>query len=132
MIPTLRSGLRMKVRWIAPPALAVAALLAGADAPRRPDRVAALKEQFLRPPDDARIMMRWWWFGAAVTKAEIEREMRQMKESGIGGFEIQPVYPLELDRPGGIHNLPFLSPEFLEALGFAGAKARELGLRVDL
>jgi len=39
-------------------------------------------------------MMRWWWFGPAVTKPELEREMRLMKEGGIGGFEVQPVYPL--------------------------------------
>ena len=42
-------------------------------------------------------MMRWWWFGPAVTKTGLEREMRLMKEGGIGGFEVQPVYPLALD-----------------------------------
>ena len=34
-------------------------------------------------------MMRWWWFGPAVTEPELEREMRLMKEGGIGGFEVQ-------------------------------------------
>ena len=78
-------------------------------------------------------MMRWWWFGPAVTKSELEREMRLMKEGGIGGFEIQPVYPLVLDDAAtGIKNLPFLSDEFIEALRFTSEKARELGLRVDL
>jgi len=92
-----------------------------------------LYRQFVTPPEDARIMMRWWWFGPAVTKAELEREMRAMKQGGIGGFEIQPVYPLTLDDPQrGLKNLPFLSPEFIEVLQFAGAKGRELGLRVDL
>jgi hypothetical protein len=78
-------------------------------------------------------MMRWWWFGPAVTKPELEREMRRMKEGGIGGFEVQPVYPLQLDRPArGVRNLPFLSGEFLDALRFTARKARELGLRMDL
>jgi len=78
-------------------------------------------------------MMRWWWFGPAVTQDQLEREMRLMKEGGIGGFEIQPVYPLELDDPkAGFRNLGFLSEEFLQALRFTSAKARELGLRVDL
>jgi hypothetical protein len=87
----------------------------------------------MKPPDDARIMMRWWWFGPAVTKPEIEREMRLMKEGGIGGFEVQPVYPLVPDDPAsGIKNLPFLSDEFLDALRFTSTKARELGLRFDL
>lgn len=77
--------------------------------------------------------MRWWWFGPSVTKAELEREMRLMKEGGIGGFEVQAVYPLWPDDPArGIRNLPYLSDEFIEALRFTSAKAKELGLRMDL
>src|SRR2546425_655122 len=92
-----------------------------------------LQRGFERPPDDAKIMMRWWWFGAAVTKTELEREMRMMKEGGVGGFEVQPVYPLALDDAAtGIKNLPFLSDEFIAALRFTNEKARELGLRMDL
>src|SRR6266478_9049763 len=92
-----------------------------------------LQSSFLTPPDDARIMMRWWWFGPAVTKPELEREMRLMKEGGIGGFEVQPTYPLLPDDPAlGVKNLPFLSDEFLDALRFTSDKATELGLRMDL
>jgi hypothetical protein len=78
-------------------------------------------------------MMRWWWFGPAVTRTELERELRAMKAGGIGGVEIQPVYPYSVDDPAkGVRNLTYLSPEFLDALQFAASKARELGLRVDL
>lgn len=95
--------------------------------------VNELQRGFERPPDDAKIMMRWWWFGPAVTKTELEREMRLMKEGGIGGFEVQPVYPLlPDDATAGFKNLPYLSDEFLDALRFTSAKARELGLRMDL
>ncbi|HYJ45328.1 MAG TPA: glycosyl hydrolase [Pyrinomonadaceae bacterium] len=95
--------------------------------------ITDLQRGFEHPPDDAKIMMRWWWFGPAVTRPELEREMRLMKEGGIGGFEVQPVYPLLPDDPTiGIKNLPFLSDEFLDALRFTSAKARELGLRMDL
>ncbi|MEJ2108558.1 MAG: glycosyl hydrolase [Acidobacteriota bacterium] len=88
---------------------------------------------FADPPDDSRIMMRWWWFGPAVTEVELEREMKAMKEGGIGGFEVQPVYPLDLSDTGtGLQNVPFLSDEFLKALRFTSEKARELGLRMDL
>jgi hypothetical protein len=94
---------------------------------------ASLQRAFAQPPDDARIRMRWWWFGPAVTKPELEREMRMMKAGGMGGFEVQPVYPLALDGdPPGLRNLPFLSPEFLDMLRFSAAKAKELGLRMDL
>jgi hypothetical protein len=94
---------------------------------------ADLRRSFEHPPDDARIMMRWWWFGPAVTKPRLEAEMRMMKAGGIGGFEVQPVYPLWLDDPEhGVKNLPYLSDGFIDALRFTGAKARELGLRIDV
>lgn len=54
-------------------------------------------------------MMRWWWFGPGVTKPELDRELQVMKANGIGGVEIQPVYPLDLNDPQtGFRNLPFV------------------------
>jgi hypothetical protein len=98
-----------------------------------PGDLERLHQTFLKPPDDARIMMRWWWFGSAVAKPELEREMRVMKEGGIGGFEIQPVYPVELDDPEkGFINLPYLSDGYIDALKFTAQKARELGMRMDV
>ena len=92
-----------------------------------------LQSSFNQPPDDARIMVRWWWFGPAVTKPELEREMTVMKQGGIGGFEVQPTYPLDLDGDlPGLKNLKFMSPEFLDMLHFTAAKAKELGLRMNL
>jgi hypothetical protein len=78
-------------------------------------------------------MMRWWWFGPSVVKPELEREILAMKAGGFGGFEIQPVYPMELDDPArGVKNVPYLSPEFLDAVSFANRTARANGLRVDM
>ena len=92
-----------------------------------------LYHNFQNPPPDARPMMRWWWFGPAVVKPELEKELRTMKDAGIGGVEIQPVYPLMLDNSSkGINNLPYLSPDFLDAVTFANRTARSLGLRVDI
>jgi hypothetical protein len=119
----IRSGL---ITWLV-------VVLGGLAAPAQAQRINELQRGFESPPDEARIMMRWWWFGPAVTKPELEREMRVMKEGGIGGFEVQPVYPLTLDDPEkGIRNFPFLSDEYIDALRFVSAKARELGLRMDL
>jgi hypothetical protein len=95
--------------------------------------VESLQQQFLSPPDDSRPMVRWWWFGPAVTHSELEHEMKLMKEGGFGGFEVQPTYPLALDGEiTGLTNLKFMSPAFLDALHFTAAKAKELGLRMDL
>src|SRR5882762_9844593 len=86
--------------------LCCAGVLAAAQSPM----LADLHKQFLAPPDNTRIMMRWWWFGPAVVNAELEREMRVMKDAGIGGFEVQPVYPVALDDQK-IHNLTYLSTQ---------------------
>jgi hypothetical protein len=92
-----------------------------------------LYKNFQNPPDDAKPMMRWWWFGGAVTKPELEKELQDMHNAGIGGVEIQPVYPLALDDEAkGIRNLPYLSPDFLDAVSFANKTARSLGMRVDI
>ena len=121
----------MSALWLRRSALL--ALMAGFAFGADPANVSELRRGFERPPDDARMMVRWWWFGPSVTRPELEREMRFMKEGGIGGFEVQPTYALELDDPAkGIKNLPFMSAEFLDALTFTGEKARELGLRMDL
>jgi hypothetical protein len=119
-------------------ALGVAGVLRAAQAPAQPAppgqaALADLERLFRTPPDEARIMMRWWWFGPAVTKAGLEREMRLMKDGGIGGFEIQPVYPVVLDDAAqNLVTHPFLSGAFIEDVRFAAQKARELGLRADV
>jgi hypothetical protein len=111
-----------------------ALLLRGAAAsPDSPSNLVELRQAFAHPPDDSRIMVRWWWFGTAVEKTELARELRTMKEGGIGGVEVQPVYPVVLDDPSrGLVNLPYLSDGFLDALRFANDQARELGLRMDI
>jgi hypothetical protein len=92
-----------------------------------------LHNDFLNPPPDARPMMRWWWFGPAVEKPELQKELETMRGAGIGGVEIQPVYPLMLDDPSnGIKNFGYMSPEFLDSVSFANRTARALGLRVDI
>ena len=107
--------------------------VAAQEAPAGSASIYAVQQGFANPPDDARVMMRWWWFGPAVTKPELKREILAMKSGGIGGFEIQPVYPMELDDDTtGFRNLPYLSDEFLDAVKFTSQTARENGMRVDM
>ena len=89
------------------------------------DDLAALRQAFDAPPDDARIMMRWWWFGPQVTDEELGRELQAMKDAGIGGVEVQAVYPVALDgAANGLKTEPFLSDAFLAHLKFAADRAR--------
>jgi len=78
-------------------------------------------------------MTRWWWYGGAVEEAEISRELESMRDAGIGGAEIQPVYPVAADDPAqGIINVPFFSARWYDLLGYAVKRGHELGLRVEL
>ncbi len=116
--------------------LSIAAGIATSVLPAQPiagGGIAGVERGFSTPPDDSRIMMRWWWFGPSMTDAQIDAELHRMKEGGIGGFEIAPVYPLAIDESAdGLRNYPYLSAEFLDRIGAAARKARELGLRMDV
>jgi len=114
-------------------AIAAATLVGVAAQPAPTNSIAAARQEFDAPADDARVMMRWWWFGPAITEAQIARDLEAMKRGGLGGAEIQPVYPLALDDPaGGVVNMRFLSDDFLGVLRAANEHASALGLRLDL
>jgi hypothetical protein len=95
--------------------------------------IDGVRAGFLHPPDEARVMMRWWWFGPAVTNSGLRQELEAMKAGGIGGAEIQPVYPQELDATAAeLRSHRFLSPEHLDAVRYAATTASELGLRLSV
>ncbi len=85
------------------------------------------------PGRAARINTRWWWYGGAAEKTEIRRELSAMREAGIGGVELQIIYPLEFDNPAaGQRHIDFFSPEFFEILDFTLDCAKEMDIDVDL
>jgi hypothetical protein len=95
--------------------------------------LGALKAGWDKPARTYKPHTRWWWPGNALTKADITWQLEQMAAQGIGGVEIQPVYPVALDDEAtGIRTHPFLSDAFLEDVKFAARTARGLGMRVDL
>ena len=89
--------------------------------------------QLLHPRKETRGYTRWWWFGCAVDKDEIERELDCMLEAGIGGVELQILYPIVADDPkAGIRNQNYLSPEFFEYIRFAAEAAKKRGMKFDM
>jgi alpha-L-rhamnosidase len=91
-----------------------------------------LRAIFAAPPDTAKPMTRWWWFGGAVTPEEITRELTFMKDAGLRGAEIQPVYPVAVDDPArGIRHLRYFTAEWVDVLGHTIREARRLGLQLD-
>src|SRR4029453_18113514 len=82
--------------WLAAVLLAAVPLAAA----QRGDPLADLRRVWEQPSPDARPMMRWWWFGPAVTPEGLDRELQAMRDAGLGGGEVQPVYPLRPHPPG--------------------------------
>jgi len=58
--------------------------------------------------------------------------MELMKSAGVGGFEIQPTYPLSLNDPEKGMSTSVISPVNSERRKFAVNKSQELGLTVDV
>jgi hypothetical protein len=94
---------------------------------------ASLQALFLNPPPAARPMTRWWWFGGAMTPEEITRELALMRDAGLGGVELQPVYPVAIDDPAhGIRNTPYFTERWFDLIRHTALEASRLGLQFDL
>lgn len=87
---------------------------------------------FKNPPSSYRPFVRWWWNGDKVKKEEIARELRLLKEAGIGGVEINPIKFPEFAGDMGIPSIQWLSPEWIDMLQFTFSEAKSLGLICDL
>ncbi len=72
---------------------------------------------------------RWWWQGSAVTEDRLAWHLRAFAEAGLGGVEVQPIYEAQGHEE---RVLPYLSPEWLDALDATTRHADQLGLGVDL
>lgn len=91
-----------------------------------------LYQIFKNPATGFRPFVRWWWNGDKVEKAELSRELRLLKDAGIGGVEINPIkFPQRTDDLGK-PSLKWLGEEWLDCLEHTFAEAKSLGLTCDL
>jgi ABC-type methionine transport system ATPase subunit len=91
-----------------------------------------LYEGFRNPPMSARPDVYWWWNGNAVEKTELLRELDVLKRAGIGGVLIFPMAPTMGAVKTSARELPWLSPEWSDALKATIEGARKRGMNVDL
>ena len=87
---------------------------------------------FKNPSSIYKPFVRWWWNGDKVERDELRRELRLLKEAGIGGVEINPVKFPARTNDLGKKSLQWLSAEWIDMLKFAFDEARTLGLTCDL
>ncbi len=80
--------------------------------------VADLYSLFKNPPLYYHPFVRWWWNGNKVEAKELVRELRLLKDAGIGGVEINPVeFPTRFEGDDmGKPSLKWLSDEWIDML----------------
>lgn len=90
---------------------------------------AAIAQSWPTPRPEAKAGTRWWWLGSAVDKENLQWNLSEYALVGIGAVEITPLYGVQGNDK---NNIPFLSPEWMQALKMVEDIARPLGIEVDM
>jgi hypothetical protein len=101
---------------------------------KNPQSGQDLYELFRNPGLSYHPYVRWWWNGNKVEAKELVRELRLLKDAGIGGVEINPVeFPTRFDGDDlGKPSLQWLSDEWIDLLKVTFDEAKSLGMTCDL
>jgi len=81
------------------------------------------------PRPEAKPGTRWWWLGSAVDKENLEWNLSEYARVGMGAVEITPLYGV---KGNDQNNIPFLSPQWMQALKTVEDIAKPLGIEVDM
>lgn len=91
-----------------------------------------LYQLFKNPSIGYRPFVRWWWNGNKVERTELARELKLLKEAGIGGVEINPIsFPSNTDDMD-IPSVDWLSDDWIDLLKFTLDEAKKLEMTCDL
>ena len=63
--------------------------------------------------NEAKPGARWWWLGSAVDKENLQWNLQQYADHGIGSLEITPIYGVQGNQA---NNIPYLSDKWMDFL----------------
>ena len=72
---------------------------------------------------------RWWWLGSAVDKENLQWNLQQYGNHGIGAVEITPIYGVQGNQS---NNIDYLSDRWMEMLHYTGEQAERNGIELDM
>jgi hypothetical protein len=78
---------------------------------------------------EAKPWTRWWWLGSDVDSVGLTYNLGELAKAGMGGVEITPIYGV---KGREAHYKTYLSPEWMSMLEYTLAKAKDLGIGVDM
>ena len=90
---------------------------------------ASFAQSWPKPQPEAKAGTRWWWLGSAVDKENLQWNLSEYARTGIGAVEITPLYGVQGNDK---NNIPFLSPQWMQALKTVEDIAKPLGIEVDM
>ncbi|HXB58008.1 MAG TPA: glycosyl hydrolase, partial [Candidatus Acidoferrales bacterium] len=71
----------------------------------------------------------WWWPGSAVDETNIASQLKTFQQAGLGGVQIIPIYGVKGEES---HYINFLSPDWMDMMGYTVKEAQSLGMGVDM
>lgn len=95
----------------------------------RPNFVAAGDLDWPPPTIESRPGAIWWWMGSAVDEKNITSNLETMREAGMGGVTIVPIYGVR----GYEHRfIDHLSPRWVDMMTHTVKEATRLGMWADM
>ncbi len=78
---------------------------------------------------EAKAGVRWWWMGSAVDKQNLQWNMQQYADHGIGAVEITPLYGVQGNQA---NNIPYLTDQWMAMLREVQQNGKSMGIEVDM
>jgi len=91
--------------------------------------VTAMAQSWPTVTPEAKPGSRWWWLGSAVDKENLEWNLRQYADHGIGAVEITPLYGVQGNDK---NNIPYLSDKWMEMLRYTQQQCQQNGIELDM
>ena len=89
----------------------------------------ASAQQWPTPTREAKPGARWWWFGSAVDENNLQWNMQQYANHGIGALEITPIYGVQGNDN---NNIPYLTDKWMKMLRFVEEEGKRDDIEISM
>ena len=89
----------------------------------------AVAQSWPKATQEAKAGARWWWLGSAVDKENLQWNLKQYADHGIGTVEITPIYGVQGNQD---NNIPYLSDKWMEMLRYTQEQCKENDIELDM